>query len=182
MAGFLFVLWLILLVVLLLTGMVLNLLGLAGNWVMLASMVVHTLIAEAGARTDIGVLALVILLVMALIGEGLEFLAGMLGAGKAGGSRRAILLAFVGSLVGAGFGFGLGNAVVPLAGGVVGVLLLGSAGALAGAVLGETWKGRSLEESLEVGRGAFVGRLVGTLSKSFVGTAMFVIAVGALMV
>jgi uncharacterized protein YqgC (DUF456 family) len=179
-AGFLFVLWLILLAVLLLGGVFLNLLGLAGNWVILASMVVHTLFTEAGMRTNIGATALAVLLVLALLGEVLEFLAGMLGAGKAGGSRRGILLSFVGSLIGAGFGFGLGNAVVPVAGGVVGVLLLGAAGALAGAVLGETWKGRSLEESMEVGRGAFVGRLIGTLSKSFIGSAMFLISLGAL--
>lgn len=180
-SSILLVLWIILLVVLLATGLLLNLLGLAGNWLMLGSMILHAFLVEHPLRLDVSWWGIALLLVLALLGEGLEFLAGVMGAGKAGGSRRALILSFVGSLLGAGFGFGAGNAVVPLAGGIVGVLLMGSAGALAGAVLGETWKGRSFHESMEVGRGAFVGRLIGTLSKSFIGTAMLIVSLGLLI-
>jgi len=180
--GGLIVIWVACLLFLLAGGLFLNLLGLAGNWVMLGSMGVHRWAVGGEGRLGVGWSTLMALLLLVALGEALEFFAGVLGAGKAGGSRRAVVLSMIGGLVGASLGFGAGNAVAPVVGGMVGVLLLSAGGALAGAVLGETWKGRSLEESLEVGRGAFVGRLLGTLSKTLVGAAMFVIALGALMV
>lgn len=178
----LFIFWVLLLVILLLGGAFLNLLGLAGNWVMLGSMVAHRFIADPESVWAVHWSSLVLLLFLALLGEALEFVAGLMGAGKAGSSKRGLILAFAGSIFGASIGFGLGNAVVPVLGGIVGVFLLGAGGALLGAVLGETWKGRSLEESMEVGRGAFVGRLIGTLSKSFVGAAMLLVSLGALFI
>jgi uncharacterized protein YqgC (DUF456 family) len=181
LASTLFLLWLVLLILLLGLGLFLNLLGLAGNWLILGSMIAHAFIADPFTRPGISWPVIALLAALAVLGEGLEFLAGLLGAGKAGASRRALILSFVGSMIGAGFGFTVGNAVAPIIGGIAGVFLLGATGALVGAVLGETWKGKTFQDSMASGKGAFIGRLVGTLSKTFVGTTMLMISIGALL-
>lgn len=176
----LLVMWVGLYVLLVLGGGVLNLFGLPGNWVMLGAAALHWWIADAATRVGYGYAVPLALLLLALLGELLEFLAGLLGAGKAGGSRRAMVLSMLGGIVGSLFGFSAGNLVFPVIGGMVGIVLLAGLGALAGAALGETWKGRSFDDSLRVGRGAFTGRILGTLAKTFIGTLMLCIALLAL--
>ena len=41
-------------------------------------------------------------------------------------------------------------------------------------MLGEAWKGRSLGQSWQIGQGAFWGRLLGTLAKVTVASAMVI--------
>lgn len=177
----LLVLWVILYILLLGTGGILNLFGLAGNWVVLGASVLHLLVADSESRIGYGFGVPLTLLVLALLGEVMEFLAGILGAGKAGGSRRGMVLSMLGGIVGSLFGFSIGNFFFPIVGGIVGIFVVAGLGALAGAVLGETWKGRGFEESMKVGRGAFTGRLLGTLGKTFVGSLMLMIALLALV-
>jgi len=181
-AGTAFGLWIGVYVLLLFGGTVLNLLGLAGNWVMTAGAFVHVLLADPQSRTGTGFGVPLTMLGLALIGEGLEFIAGLLGAGKAGGSRRAMILSMLGGIVGSLFGFSIGNVFIPIVGGVAGVLLVGGLGALAGAVLGETWKGRTFSDSMRVGRSAFTGRILGTLAKTFIGALIFLIGLFSLIV
>ncbi|MEX2606338.1 MAG: DUF456 family protein [Kiritimatiellia bacterium] len=176
----LLVLWVIFYILLLITGGILNLFGLPGNWVVLGASVLHLLVADAESRIGYGFGVPLTLLVLALLGELLEFLAGLLGAGKAGGSRRAMVLSMLGGIVGSLFGFSIGNFFFPLVGGIIGIFVVAGLGALAGAVLGETWKGRALGESMRVGRGAFTGRILGTLGKTFVGSLMLMTALLAL--
>ena len=52
---------------------------------------------------------------------------------------------------------------------------------IVGAVIGETWKGRDLDTSLDIGKAAFVGRVLGTAAKIIVCTLMVVVAVAALV-
>jgi len=174
--------WVFLFVILLFVGAGLNVFGLAGNWIMLGSSVVHALVVDRtlGVGYSFGFCA--ILLLLALIGEGLEFLSGIYGAGKAGGSRRAMVLSMIGGMIGSIFGFGLGNALVFLLGGIVGIFFFGGLGALVGAVLGERWKGSDRGKSLDVGRSAFIGRVLGTLAKSLVGSLMLVVAISGLFI
>jgi hypothetical protein len=54
-------------------------------------------------------------------------------------------------------------------------LLGGAVGAFAGAYLGEAWKGRPEEARLAAGRGAFAGRIWGTVGKLAVGAIMVAI-------
>jgi len=49
------------------------------------------------------------------------------------------------------------------------------------AVLGEQWKGRTLDASWQVGKAAFWGRLLGTLGKTAVASVMVVVAAAALV-
>ena len=65
------------------------------------------------------------------------------------------------------------------AGTIVAAILFASCGALVGAMLGEWWKGRDLAQALEVGQGAFWGRLLGALAKTTVASVMAALAVVA---
>jgi len=70
---------------------------------------------------------------------------------------------------------------IPLVGSLAAALLFGGAGALAGAFLGESWKGRDFDTSMEVGKAAFVGRLLGTLAKMIISSVMVVVTLVALV-
>jgi len=118
---------------------------------------------------------------LAVAGEVVEFLAGALGATRAGGSRRGAVMALGGSLAGGVFGM-FAALPIPLVGPLVGAVLFGALGALAGAVLGEQWKGKDLDESLRVGHAAFWGRLLGTLGKALVGAVMVLVVLVTLFV
>ncbi len=99
---------------------------------------------------------------------------------KAGGSRRSAALALVGSLIGGISGLAIG-VPVPVIGSLVAAVLFAALGALAGAMIGESWKGRDLDQSLRVGKAAFWGRVLGTLAKALIGAVMVVVALAALI-
>ncbi|MDF3128947.1 DUF456 family protein [Kiritimatiellaeota bacterium B1221] len=172
--------WCLLLGILLLLGAFMNLLGLAGNWVILGLAVANRFLVDPSIAPGYSFGLLGALLLLALGGEGLEFMAGVLGAGKAGGSRRAMVLSVVGGMLGSMVGLTMGNAVVPILGAVLGILLGGGIGSLAGAMLGELWKGSDAERQFQVGRSAFWGRILGTLAKTMVGTLMLLLSLGGL--
>ena len=176
-------LWLSLYVLALVGGLVLNLFGFAGNWVIFGASIGYYFAADASSeRLGIGLGAVLVLGGLALLGEALEFLASMLGAGKVGGSRRGMLLSMLGGLVGSIFGFSLGNLVIPLLGGIIGIVMFAGVGALVGAVLGECWKGKGWKQSVEVGKAAMIGRILGTLGKGLVGSVMVIVGGVALLV
>ena len=108
---------------------------------------------------------------LVILGEIIEFAAGAAGAKKEGGSKRGMMLSIAGAAVGS-----LGGATVaipvPVVGPVIGALGGGAAGAFAGAYLGETWKGRTGPDAVAIGKGALVGRLLGTGGKLAVGAVM----------
>lgn len=172
----------LLFLLLVLLGSVLNLLGLAGNWLILGMAVAHYFMVDRDLVIGFQFPVLMLLLFLALSGEALEFLSGLLGAGKAGGSRRAMLLSMLGGMIGSVFGFGIGNAVVFLLGGVVGIFLFGGLGALAGAMLGEWWKGSHSQKQMEVGKAAFMGKVLGTFAKTMAGSLMLVFCLVGLFV
>jgi uncharacterized protein len=60
---------------------------------------------------------------------------------------------------------------------LVGALFFAGMGATLGAMLGEFWKGRSLDHSWTVGQAAFWGRLLGTLAKVVIGALMVGVAI-----
>ena len=116
----------------------------------------------------------IVLLVLAVIGEVIEFAAGAAGAAKQGASRRAIALSMVGAIVGSILGLSIG---VPIP-----RRRLARHGDLRrrgrrirGAYLGEAWKGRDEPARTAAGRGAFFGRIWGTIGKFAVGAIMLAI-------
>ena len=171
----------ILLVTLLMLGWVLTLLAMPGNWLMVAAVAGYVLVVPEESAAAIGWWTVLGMVALAAIGEGLEFLAGALGVAKAGGSKRGAALALVGSLLGAIVGMFAG-VPIPVVGSLIGALLFAGLGALAGAIIGEQWKGRDLEQSWQVGVGAFWGRILGTLAKTIVGSIILAVALAALCV
>ncbi len=173
-------LWAILLMVILLIAWVLTLLGMPGNWVMVVAVALFVLLVPEQSAVAIGWGVVVALLLLAALGELLEFLAGAIGVTKAGGSKRGAVLALLGSLAGGIIGLFVG-VPIPFVGSIVAVVLFAGLGALAGAVLGEQWRGRSLDQSWQIGKAAFWGRLLGTLAKTAIGAVMVGVTAAALL-
>jgi hypothetical protein len=92
-----------------------------------------------------------------------------------------MLLAVLGTMVGSVLG-AFAAIPIPIAGPIVGAVGGGALGAFAGAYIGETALGRSTEQSLAAGKGALIGRLLGTAGKLVIGVVLFVVlAVDALI-
>ena len=172
----------ILLVISVVVCWTLNFAGLPGNWLVVCLSAAYASFLRGASRLDVSWAVVGLLLLMALLGEAIEFAAGALGVAKLGGSKRGAALAVVGSLVGGIVGMFVGVGIpIPVVGSLLGAMLLAGCGALAGAVAGEQWKGRDWDESLKIGQGAFWGRLVGTLGKTLVGGFMLVLVFLALL-
>jgi len=173
-------LYALLLILVLLIGWMLTVLGGPGNWLMVAAAALYAWLIPEDETLIVGWGVVIALLVLAALGEMLEFIAGALGATKGGGSKRGAALAIIGSMAGAVVGLFVG-VPIPVLGPVIAAFLFAGLGAFAGAVLGELWKGRSLDRSLDVGKAAFWGRLLGTLAKTLIGSVMVAIAAVALL-
>lgn len=120
---------------------------------------------------------IVALLAIALLGEGLELVAGALGAKKGGGTRSGAIGAAVGSLVGA-----IGGTVlipIPIVGSIVGAV----GGAAGGAFVGERYVAkRTAAEARSASVGAGVGRLLATVVKTGLAGVMAVVVLVAAVV
>ncbi len=147
-----------------------NILGLPGNWVIVATAAGCFWWVPDSRFWSLSVYMALAILVVAIIGEALEFAASAVGASRLGGSKRGVALSIVGSIIGAIVGLFFGS-VVPIVGNVIASLLLGATGAFVGAMLGERWAGKDWNDSIEIGGAAFWGRLLGTVGKAVCGTA-----------
>ena len=170
----------VLLVTAIAVGWFLTLLGLPGNWLMVAATALYAYLAPATGSAQISLLTAAAMAASATVGEIVELAASAWGTKKAGGSRRAALFSLFGSIAGAllGAAFGL---PIPLLGPPLAALLGGALGALAGAVFAEHSLGEHPRQSLRVGVAALLGRLLGTGVKSFVATILAVTALVALV-
>jgi len=111
------------------------------------------------------------LLVLAVIGEGVELLSSSAAAVGTRPSRRVTVAALIGALIG-------GIVGTPLLFGV-GSLLGALAGAFVGAALAVHSEGGSLRDSVTTGLAALKGRFLGFVVKAAIGAAMVVIVVVA---
>ena len=173
-------LWAILLVLVLLLSWTLTLVGMPGNWLMVAVAAVYVILMPAQSPLAIGWTVVVVLLVLAILGELAELVAGALGVARFGGSRRGATMALVGSLVGGILGLFLGLPI-PLIGSLLASIMLAALGAMLGAYLGERWQGRNAAESWQIGKQAFRGRLLGAVAKAAVGILMILVTLVALI-
>ena len=141
--------------------------GLPGNWLIVISTCFF-----AWWRWGDGVFSiytLIAIIVIAIIGELVEFFGGMRGAKKAGASWLGSVAALVGALTGAV----IGTFVIP-------ILLLGTLiGACIGAGLGawaiEFARGKKMEESVRYAVGAGLGEFLGITSKFALGVVIWLI-------
>lgn len=151
---------------LILMGLVLNLVGLFGNWLILA--------AVGGAAVlsgfeHFGGWTLPVLLVLAVLGEVFEMLAAGVGAAKFGGGKGAITAALVGCVLGAI----AGSPLFPIIGTIIGACV----GAFAAAALYEfLMREKRIHEAAWVGAGAAAGKIGGIVLKGAVGLLMLLIA------
>lgn len=119
------------------------------------------LLAYSSDYQVVGSLSVLVLLLVALFGMAMDFLAGLLGAKYTGASTEALWGAFIGGVAGMFFG---------LAGLVLGPML--------GAAVGEFADKRNLWLAGKVGLGTFIGFMVGTVAKiSSALTILLVLAV-----
>ncbi len=162
---------LILLTLLAVVGWGANILGLPGNWLIVALALGGWALAPTDNHSHVTLFPLMAMVVVAALGELFEFAASALGASRMGGSKRGAMLAIVGSIAGALVGlFGGALVPIPIVGPVIASLLLGAGGAFAGTVVGERWAGKEWDASLQIGNAAFWGRLIGTVGKAVCGT------------
>lgn len=170
----------ILLTVLALAGWLLNVLGMPGNWILVALGGACYWFRPESYMTHMALLTLASMIAVAGLGELLEFVASALGAKRQGATTRGTALAILGSVVGAIAGLFFGTAIpIPIVGNVIGSLLLGAAGAFAGAIAGERWAGKDWDTSLQIGSAAFWGRLLGTIGKVVCGTVVCAVFMAA---
>jgi hypothetical protein len=164
--------WAALVPVLNVLWLALTLLGLPGNWLMVATAGLIAWLTPGPPSYHWATLALVIAL--AAIGELIELLAGAAGSKTAGGTRRGAVGALLGGIVG---GI-LGTFVLPVP--LLGTVLGAAIGAFAGASLGEMTGSKSAREALRSGRGAAIGHVTGVASKFVLGCGVWLLlAIGA---
>ncbi len=153
-------------------AMAANLLLLPGNWMMVASLCLF-LLAVGHPESGPDWSTLLVCAVLAAVGEIVELAAGSATAGRAGATRRSMLLSLIASFVLSVAGtFAI---PVPVIGTVVGAVAGAAAGAYAGAWLGEAWAGRHPGQRDRIGRAAMTGRLLGMTIKIIIGAAIFVV-------
>ena len=164
--------WLILLILLNAVWLMLVLYGLPGNWLIVTSTCLFAWWQwEEGFFS---IYTLIVIVVLAFLGELFEFLGGMRGAKRAGASWQGSIAALAGAIVGAI----LGTFMIP-------VLFLGTVlGACIGAGLCawaiEVSRGRKMEDSIRSGLGAGFGELLGITAKVAAGIIIWLtVAVAA---
>lgn len=108
--------------------------------------------------------------VLAAVGELIEFAAGAAGVKVGGGSKRGMVGALIGGILGAILLTGL--VPVPILGTLVGVLIGTFAGAVIGEISGE--KAKTVGGSLKPATGATIGRVLGTVGKMAIAIAVWI--------
>ncbi len=146
-------------------GLFLIIFGLPGTVIILIAVIIYAL---ATGFSKIGFGTVLILILITLVAESLEFFLGMAGAQRLGASRRGIIASVIGGIIGAAimtpFLLGLG-------------IIVGSfIGAFAGAFVAEYAAQRRLKPAARASYGALLGRLAGVVAKGFCAVTMIVIA------
>ena len=139
-----------------------TMIGLPGNWILVAVALVVGLVTGFAKLTLIQFLVCVGLAVLA---EVIESLLGVVIVAKRGGSK----LGMIGSIVGGFAGVLLGGGLFP----PVGSVILGFAGAFLGAVFGEILHNPDMKVALHVGFWSFVGRMTAMAAKLSCGCVIY---------
>ncbi|MEP3482403.1 MAG: DUF456 domain-containing protein [Fuerstiella sp.] len=148
-----------------------NLLTLPGNWLMVLNLCLF-LLAFGDPVASPDWTTLLVVLVLAIIGEIVEAFGGSAMASKKGASRRAMLLSLIVSMIGSVAGsFAI---PIPVIGTAAGAVAGAALGAFAGAWLGETWMGSDWPTRKTISVSAMKGRMLGLVAKLAVGAAIFV--------
>lgn len=154
----------------LILGVVATLLGFPGTFLIFCDALIYALVTRF--RGGITVKFLLLLLVITLFAELVEFLLGTFTTLKFGASRWGVLGTLAGGILGAAWG----SAAIPLVGTLIGAI----GGAFLGAFLLEYLHREDHALAARAGFGAFVGKILGmtlTLSCSIAMIALILIRV-----
>ena len=149
--------------------------GMPGTWIMIGLAIglefLQRLWAPAGSEYMFSIWVFVAVILIAALGEFLEFVAGAFGAKKGGASKRGMLGALIGGVLGAIIGTFI--IWIPFVGSLIGALL----GCAGGAIIGEFNASRetTLKDTIKPAAGAVIGRILGTLAKLPCALAVWVI-------
>jgi uncharacterized protein YqgC (DUF456 family) len=156
-----------------LVGALLAMIGFPGTWlILLVGVIVEYVSPGTFSWWTIGAGGL-----LAIGAEVAEFSAGAVGAKKAGGSRRAIVMAVVGGIVGAI----VGTFMIPIP--IVGTIAGAAIGSGACAMFAEmTVDGRTMKDAGKVGGGAAIGRTLATIFKGIFAVALMLLLMVAAVV
>lgn len=151
-------------------GVLLNIAGLPGNWLLVLAMAGYAYLT--GWQIHIGYWSLSIVVALGLAGEVAEFVAGGTGARNAGGTKRGVTGAIIGGFLGAIF-----LSIIPIP--IVSQIIGACAGAFIGAFVVEYLIEPQTKRSASIGWGAAKGRLWGILIKLLFGLLMLGVLVFA---
>ena len=149
--------------------------GMPGTWIMIGLAIglefLQRLWAPAGSEYMFSIWVFVAVILIAALGEFLEFVAGAFGAKKGGASKRGMLGVLIGGVLGAIIGTFI--IWIPFVGSLIGALL----GCAGGAIIGEFNASRetTLKDTIKPAAGAVIGRILGTLAKLPCALAVWVI-------
>jgi hypothetical protein len=158
-------LWLVLLVIINAFWLVLVLFGLPGNWLM----IITTILFALWQKNIFSVYTIIAAVVIAFLGEVLEFFAGAGGAKAAGGGKKAMAAAIIGAIIGAI----VGTIIIPIP--IFGTLLGSALGAAIAVLTVERRAGKGLKQSLKSAAGAGLGRFIGLGAKFIAGVVIWLI-------
>jgi uncharacterized protein YqgC (DUF456 family) len=147
-------------------GLISHVFGLPGNFIILGASI---LFGWYGGFKEVTLTTLIVLLALALLGELIEFIVGILGAKKYKSSNKAIVgsivFGIIGGILGIPFFLGIGA--------VIGAFI----GAFVGAFFVEFVLQKNVDRAMKSGWGAFLGRLAGAFFKGAIGVTMVVIVI-----
>lgn len=156
-------------IIVLFAGMFSIVFGLPGTIIILVDVIIYSLITGSA---KIGGGTIIVLMIITLIAEALDFILGAAGAKKFGSSKKGIASSLVGGIIGAilmaPFLFGLGSVIGAFVGG------------FAGAFLVELAERKKLQPAVRAGFGALLGRVAGVTSKGFFAVVMIVITLSSI--
>ena len=156
-------LWWLLSVALIVAGLAGTILpALPGTALVLAGIILGAWIDDF---SRIGSITIAIVTVLAVVSWVLEYVAGVLGARKAGASRQAVVGAALGTIVG-------------LFMGIVGVFFM----PLVGAAVGEYLAHRDHRRSINVGIATWIGIMIGMIAKVALAFVMVGVFIAALLI
>lgn len=173
-AAWLYYLWATLLILASCGAWLTTIFTLPGNWLIAGLAALFAWLMPIEVDRGISWTTVFVLAAVAALGEVIEFGASAAGAAKHGASKRGVMLSILGAMIGSILGLTAGLPI-PVVGSFVMAVIGGAAGAFFGAYLGESWKGRPEEARVAIGRGAFAGRIWGTVGKLAAGVIMIAI-------
>jgi uncharacterized protein YqgC (DUF456 family) len=138
--------------------------GFPGTIIILVDVIIYALFTGFGR---IGFLIILVLIILAMLGEAIDFGLSMAGAQRFGASKKGVWASIFGGVIGAAimspFFYGLGMLSGVFLGGFVGIMIT------------ETLRQSGFKPALRASYGSMLGRVAAMLAKGFISLVMIII-------